>query len=82
MKSALFDRVGHLVVDVSDVTGDGHADLVTASSDGNVYVYRGQLGGTFSSGVPSFAGTYPVSTTAREGSGSDRGSRRQRRRLC
>lgn len=60
MKTALFGGPGHLVIDVADVDGDLLADVVTANTDGNVYVYPGRPGGTFGPGVASFAGTYRV----------------------
>lgn len=63
LRSGLFGQPGHLAIDVADVDGDLLADLVTAFNDGSVYVYRGQPGGTFTSGVASFKGTYPVSLT-------------------
>lgn len=63
MPTAIFGGPGHLVIDVADVDGDLLADLVTAYDDGSAYVYRGRPGGTFGSGVSSFAGTYPVSLT-------------------
>jgi hypothetical protein len=58
--SALFDGEGHLAIDVADVNGDGRADLVTAHSDGNVYVHPGNLLGGFDDGVASFEGTYSL----------------------
>ena len=41
-----------------EARGDGRADLVTAYTDGNVYVYPGQASGAFGSGVDSFSGTF------------------------
>jgi hypothetical protein len=55
--SALRDGVGHWVVGVADVTGDGRADLVTVHSNGNAYVYPGRADGSFGGGIGSFAGT-------------------------
>ncbi len=58
MDSALFDGSGHHVIDVADVTGDWRADKVTLRDDGSVYVYRGELNGTFAgTGTASFAGS-------------------------
>ncbi|MEM9461376.1 MAG: VCBS repeat-containing protein [Myxococcota bacterium] len=54
---ANLDGVGHFIVGVSDVTGDGHADLVSASTDGHAYVWPGQASGGFGSAVTSFGGT-------------------------
>ena len=58
MDSGLWDDEGHLAIDVADVNGDGFADLVTAHSDGNAYVYPGALAGSFRGAVASFHGTY------------------------
>ena len=58
MDSGLWDGEGHVAIDVADVNGDGFADLVTAHSDGNAYVYPGALAGAFRGGVASFHGTY------------------------
>jgi hypothetical protein len=73
MDSGLFDGEGHVAIDVADVDGDGFADLVTAHSDGNVYVYRGALAGTFHAAVASFAGTYvgfePIAVADVDGDG-------------
>lgn len=54
------DGVGHYVVGVADVTGDGRADLVTANSNKNVYVYPGTASGAFGSYVSTFAGTFDL----------------------
>lgn len=62
MASALFGGEGHLVIDVADVNGDLRADLVTAHSSGDVYVYPGTLLGGFGRGVASFAGTFAIGT--------------------
>lgn len=56
-KSALRDGVGHWVVGVADVTGDGFADLVTVHSNGNAYVYPGRADASFGNFISSFAGT-------------------------
>lgn len=49
MDSARLDGVGHYFVDLADVTGDGHADLVTQYTGlgGGVAVYPGQSSGAF-----------------------------------
>jgi len=57
MASSQFGGAGHEIIGLLDITGDGRADLVTASSTGNAYVYRGTSTGAFASGVASFAGT-------------------------
>jgi hypothetical protein len=73
MDSGLFDGEGHLAIDVADVNGDGFSDLVTARSDGTVYVYRGALAGVFKSATDSFAGTYrgfePIAVADVDGDG-------------
>jgi hypothetical protein len=73
MDSGLYDGDGHLAIDVADVNGDGFSDLVTAHSDGSVYVYRGALAGSFQSAVASFAGTYvdfePIAVADVDGDG-------------
>ncbi|SDZ75005.1 FG-GAP repeat domain-containing protein, partial [Bizionia paragorgiae] len=48
---------GHFIVGISDVNGDGRADLVTVSKNGKAYVYRGGKDYKFSQGVSSFNGT-------------------------
>ena len=58
MDGGLWDGEGLVAIDVADVDGDGFADLVTAHSDGNAYVYPGALAGRFRGGVASFHGTY------------------------
>lgn len=57
MALATVDGTGHLPVGVADVTGDGHADLVTVNTDGNAYVYPGSASGAFGGAVASFHGT-------------------------
>jgi len=73
MDSGLYDGKGHVAIDVADVNGDGFADLVTAHSDGSVYVYRGALAGAFESAAASFAGTYddfePIAVADVDGDG-------------
>lgn len=73
MDSGLHDGDGHVAIDVADVDGDGFADLVTAHSNGTVYVYRGALAGTFRGATESFAGTYlgfePIAVADVDGDG-------------
>ncbi|MCB9649017.1 MAG: VCBS repeat-containing protein [Deltaproteobacteria bacterium] len=57
MASSLFSPAGHEVIAAMDVDGNGTADLVTAHSDGNVRVYRGNLSRIFSGVTSSFNGT-------------------------
>ena len=52
------DGTGHYLLGVADVTGDGHADLITAHDNGNVYVYPGQASGAFGAYVKSFDGAF------------------------
>lgn len=49
LNSALFDNVGHWILDAADMNRDGHADLVTIGSDGKLYVYFGSASGAFGS---------------------------------
>ena len=58
MASSLYKGVGHEVACVMDVTGDGYADLVTANTNDNVYVYPGQANGQFGSGILNFGTFY------------------------
>lgn len=67
MHLATIDGRGYIPVGVGDVTGDGHADLVTVHTNGNAYVYPGTSSGAFVGPVPSFAGT--LSTNQFGGSG-------------
>ncbi len=69
MNSALFDGAGHYLLDASDVTGDGRADLVTATTTGVAVVYPGQSNGSFGDGVQSFTGTLDVGLS--DGSGHE-----------
>jgi FG-GAP-like repeat/Glycosyl hydrolase catalytic core len=57
LDSALHDGIGHYLLDVADVTGDGRADLVSLTSGGTVAVYPGQASGAFTTAALSFAGT-------------------------
>jgi MYXO-CTERM domain-containing protein len=62
LDSVNLDGAGHLIVGVSDVTGDGKADLVSVNSgDGNAWVWSGGADGTFSGAVASFEGTLNIS---------------------
>ena len=45
--SALLDRSGQYYLDVTDVTGDGRADLVGMNTVGTAYVFKGQSDGSF-----------------------------------
>ncbi|HWM62732.1 MAG TPA: FG-GAP-like repeat-containing protein [Solirubrobacterales bacterium] len=55
--SALIDAEGHYAIDTADVTGDRHADLVTAKSGVGVFVHPGKADGSFGAGVKSKDGT-------------------------
>ena len=57
--SALFDGLGHHVIDVADVTGDWHAETVTLHDNGSVYVFPANSNGnaTFGPGTASLAGS-------------------------
>jgi hypothetical protein len=57
MDPAQFDQQGHYVIDVTDVTGDERADMVTLAHTGTAYVYPGQWDGRFGNGIASFSGT-------------------------
>jgi hypothetical protein len=67
LDSALFDRTGHVLVGVADVTGDGRSDLVSVSSDGSAFVWPGRADRTFGSAVASFAGTMVLASATRAG---------------
>lgn len=56
--SARLTGIGHLAIDVADVTGDGRADLVTQHSSGTAYVFPGLATRKFGTAVASFAGTF------------------------
>jgi hypothetical protein len=64
---ANIDGSGHYIVGVADVTGDGHADLVSAHTNGNTYVWPGSANGSFGTAVPSFSGTLDLANL--DGSG-------------
>ena len=53
LNSALPDAEGHYFLDVVDVTGDGHADLVSSNTAGTLYVYRGKADGKLQAAVPA-----------------------------
>jgi hypothetical protein len=57
LDSALFDEVGHQLIAVMDVTGDGMADLVSARTNGSGYVWPGLADGHFGKAVSNFNGT-------------------------
>ncbi len=60
--SALFDSAGDYFVDVADVTGDGLADLVAQSTNGNGETYVATGGGGFAATpVNSFGGAMNTS---------------------
>lgn len=58
MPTNLGNVPGHELIGAFDVTGDGHADLVTSYFDGNVRVYPGRADYGFGAGVASFANTF------------------------
>ncbi|WP_300600449.1 family 43 glycosylhydrolase [Niabella sp.] len=58
MASSIYKGAGHEVACVMDVTGDGYADLVTAHTNNNVYVYPGQSNGQFGNVVVNFGTFY------------------------
>jgi VCBS repeat protein len=60
MDSALYDGDGHYVIDVTDVTGEGKADMISLSDNGIVHVYPGQHNRQFGSPVTSLSGVWPV----------------------
>ncbi len=64
---ANLDGSGHFLAGAADVTGDGRADLVSAHTNGTVYVWPGEASGAFGSAVPSFAGTFDLANL--DGSG-------------
>lgn len=51
LDSALIDKSGHYFLDVSDVTGDGLADLVSLHTNGTTYLYKGQSDGKLATAV-------------------------------
>ena len=65
MPTSLFTGRGFEVIAVLDVTGDGRADLVTAKTEGDVWVYPGKPDGAFAGGVRALRGFL----TTREGPG-------------
>jgi hypothetical protein len=64
---ANIDGTGHYIVGVADVTGDGHADLVSAHTNGNAYVWPGSAKGSFGKAAASFNGTLDLANI--DGSG-------------
>lgn len=69
MDSARWDRKGHYFLDVADVTGDGHGDLVTVTTEGYGVVYKGQENGSFVGPIVSFGGT--LDTALNDGVGHE-----------
>jgi hypothetical protein len=67
LNSALFDGTGHLLVGIADVTGDGHADLVSVSSSGSALVWPGRADRRFGSAVASFNGTMLLASATTTG---------------
>jgi MYXO-CTERM domain-containing protein len=67
LDAANVDGTGHYITGLADVTGDGRADLVSASDDGSAYVWPGQASAKFGSAVPSFGGTLDAANV--DGSG-------------
>jgi len=57
--SAFIDGVGYYFIDVADVNGDGHADLMAMSS-GTLSVSRGQEDGKFVTGLSSSTWANPI----------------------
>jgi len=82
MVMAQFYGTGHQVVGVMDVTGDGRADLVTATENGNAYVYDGTASGAFGSSTVSFAGTLDTSFSDTNGHQLVQMGPFPRRRVC
>jgi hypothetical protein len=64
---ANLDGSGHYIVGVSDVTGNGRADLVSANTNGTAYVWPGSANGNFGAAVASFNGTLDLANI--DGSG-------------
>jgi len=60
LSSSLFTGTGAELAAIMDVNGDGHADLVAATSGDGVRIYRGNTTGTFSyytTALPAFLST-------------------------
>ncbi|MEE2789217.1 MAG: VCBS repeat-containing protein [Myxococcota bacterium] len=51
------DDVGHEIIGVADVNGDGRADLISSHTSGFAFVWRGRRDGRFSQATPSFNGS-------------------------
>jgi hypothetical protein len=54
-------------VSVADVTGDGRADLVSAHTNGTVYVHLGTATGAFTPRIDNFEGAMPTSLFTGDG---------------
>lgn len=67
LDSALLDGIGHHLVGVADVTGDGLSDLVSVSSSGTAYVWPGRSDRTFGGAAASFNGTMALATATSAG---------------
>ena len=67
LNTANVDQTGHYIVGVSDVTGDGRADLVSVHSDGNAYVWHGKVNGQFGSADASFGGSLDTANVDQTG---------------
>jgi hypothetical protein len=61
LQLAFLDGSDFEPIAVADVNGDGRADLISAHTEGTVYVYPGKGDGTFTSRAESFHGTMPTS---------------------
>jgi hypothetical protein len=64
---ANLDGSGHYIVGVSDVGGDGRADLVSAHTNGSAYVWPGDTNGSLGAAVPSFSGTLDLANIDESG---------------
>ena len=67
MKMANLGGSGHYIVGVSDVTGDGKADLVSGNTNGSAYVWPGQANGSFAKAVASFGGSLNMANVDKTG---------------
>ena len=59
INSAFLDAAGHYFLDVTDVTGDKRADLVSIDTSGSAYVFVAQANNTFAAGKAT-AGVNPI----------------------
>jgi VCBS repeat protein len=60
VEPALYDGVGHYLIDTVDVTGEGRADLVTLDSSGGLYVHNGKGNRTFAPARALLSGLTPA----------------------